>query len=554
MRPAAFARTALLLLATCFSTVGLALAQPAASAAPAAAAIDRGYITPNAVLAAVAHPRRVLTAPEMEFLPLEIISAAGLKELGLDPVQLEEVLAIAVVKDTKQPPQFGLVLRFAEPLRQGGLLPELVRHTTRAEINGKGYRKAAGPEDFSLMRADPRTILIAHDELLGKMLANVANPQPGPAAKLLGQMSGSSDLAAVVALDPVRPLLKAELQKAPVPPAFAGFLTIPDLIVSAEGQLTLLGNGGGALVLRARDEEAAKQLEAMINALLDMAKMGVQIQAGQLAKSQDPVEQATAQYMQRTSGRMIDMFRPVREGDHLSLSAKGVSAQANIATVGIAVGLLLPAVQSAREAARRAQSMNNLKQIALGLLNDETVWGKFPARAICDKQGKPLLSWRVKILPYLDRADLYKAFHLDEPWDSENNKKLIAAMPVIYRNPSSTAPPGVTTYLAVSGKGLMFDGSEGRKPEDIRDGMSNTIMVVEANDDRAVPWTKPDDWECDPQRPLAGLGSAHGGGFCAACADGSVHFFSKSIDPKLFYALLTIAGGEAVNPDAFSGR
>jgi hypothetical protein len=532
-----------------------ALAQaPAAAPTASAAAIDRGYITPDAVLAAVAHPRRLLTAPEMELLPLEIISAAGLKEMGLDPVQLEEVLAIAVVKDTKQPPQLGLVLRFAEPLRQGGLLPELVRHTTRAELNGKGYRKAAGPQDFSLMRADPRTILIAHDDLLGRMLANVANPQPGPAAKLLSQMSGSPDAAAVVALDPVRPLLKAELQKAPVPPAFAGFLTIPDLIVSAEAQLSLLGNGGGSLVLRARDEEAAKQLEAMLNALLDMGKMGVQIQAGQLAKSQDPVEQATAQYMQRTSGRMIDMFRPVREGDHLSLSGKGVSAQANIATTGVLVGLLLPAVQSAREAARRAQSMNNLKQISLGLLNYETSFNKFPPRAIFDKQGKPLLSWRVTILPYLDQGNLYKAFHLDEPWDSEHNKKLIAQMPPQYRNPSSAAPPGMATYLAVSGKGLMFDGSEGRKMAEITDGLSHTIMVVEANDDRAVPWTKPEDWECDPQRPLAGLGSAHPGGFCAACGDGSVHFFSKSIDPKLFYALLTIAGGEVVNPDAIPGR
>ena len=533
-----------------------ASAQPAGGTAPTqpGGGIDRGYIPPDAVLAAVAHPRRALTAPELEFLPLEIISAAGLKELGLDPVQIEEVLAIAVVKDTRQPPQFGLVLRFAEPLRQGGLLPELVRHTTRAELNGKGYRKAAGPEDFSLMRADPRTILIAHDELLGKMLANVADPQPGPAAKLLSQMSGSPDVAAVLALDPVRPLLKAELQKAPVPPAFAGFLTIPDLVVSAEAQLTLLSNGGGALVLRARDEEAAKQLEAMINALLDMAKMGVQMQAGQLAKSQDPVEQATAQYMQRTSGRMIDLFRPVREGDHLSLSGKGVSAQANIATVGIAVGLLLPAVQSAREAGRKAVSMNNLKQIMLTMHNYAASYGSFPPRAIFDKQGKPLLSWRVKMLPYLESQGLYEQFHLDEPWDSEHNKKLIAQMPPQYRNPSSTAPPGTTTYLAVCGKGLMFDGTEGRKMAEITDGTSNTIMVVEANDDRAVPWTKPDDWECDPQRPLTGLGSARPGGFNVAFADGSVRFISKSIDPKTFYALLTIAGGEPINPNAIPGR
>jgi prepilin-type processing-associated H-X9-DG protein len=531
-----------------------ATGQPAASAVPAAAAIDRGYITPNAVLAAVAHPRRLLTAPEMEMLPLEIISAAGLKELGLDPVGIDEILAVAEIPAFQNPPLLGLVLHFNEPLQQGGLLPQLVKRTTRAELNGKGYRKAISREDFSLMRADPQTILIASDELLAKMLTNLAKVEAGPAAKLLGQMSGSPDAAVVLVLDPIRPGLKAELQKAPVPPAFANFLTIPDLIVSAEAQATLLGRGGGSLVLRARDEEAAKQLENMLNALLDMGKMGLQVQAAQMANSQDPIQQATAQYMQRTSGRMIDLLRPVREGDHLSLSAKGISAQANLATTGILVGLLLPAVQSAREAAHRAQSANNLKQINLAMLNHEASHRAFPARAIFDKQGKPLLSWRVKLLSYLDEAGLYNQFHRDEPWDSEHNKKLLAAMPAVYKNPTNPAPPGMTTYLGVSGKGLMFEGSEGRKMSDITDGLSHTIVVVEANNDRAVPWTKPDDWECDPERPLAGLGSAHPGGFYAAFADGSVQFIAKSVDPKSFYALLTIAGGEVINWNAIQGR
>ena len=93
----------------------------------------------------------------------------------------------------------------------------------------------------------------------------------------------------------------------------------------------------------------------------------------------------------------------------------------------------------------------------------------------------------------------------------------------------------------------MFEGTKGRRPAEIRDGLSHTIVLVEADADRAVPWTKPADWECDPEHPLAGLGDAHPGGFNAAFADGSVLFLSKSIDPKIFYALLTIAGGEAID-------
>jgi prepilin-type processing-associated H-X9-DG protein len=96
----------------------------------------------------------------------------------------------------------------------------------------------------------------------------------------------------------------------------------------------------------------------------------------------------------------------------------------------------------------------------------------------------------------------------------------------------------------------MFEGGKGRRLADIKDGLSHTIMLVEANDERAVPWTKPEDWECDPEHPLAGLGDAHPGGFNVAFADGSGSFIRKDIDPKTFYALLTIAGGEPFNlPD-----
>jgi hypothetical protein len=117
-------------------------------------------------------------------------------------------------------------------------------------------------------------------------------------------------------------------------------------------------------------------------------------------------------------------------------------------------------------------------------------------------------------------------------------------MPKVYRNPSSAAPPGKTTYLAVCGKGLMFEGTEGRRLADVTDGLSHTIMVVEANDERAVPWTKPDDWEPDEKNPLAGVGAAHPAGFLALFGDGSVQLISKDIDAKAFYGLLTIAGGE----------
>ena len=220
------------------------------------------------------------------------------------------------------------------------------------------------------------------------------------------------------------------------------------------------------------------------------------------------------------------------------------------AVSGILVALLLPAVQAAREAARRAQSMNNLKQLMLGLLNYESATGAFPAHANYSNDGKPLLSWRVHILPYLEQQALYDQFHLNEPWDSEHNKTLIAKMPAIYLDPSSKHTPadGRTHYLGVVGEKYAFAGTEkGRPIRSFSDGTSMTVTLVQVSDERATPWTKPDDWQPDAQDLLKGLTSSlHPGGFLVGITDGSVRFVSESIDKDLFKGMLTVAGGELI--------
>src|SRR3972149_6212381 len=100
------------------------------------------------------------------------------------------------------------------------------------------------------------------------------------------------------------------------------------------------------------------------------------------------------------------------------------------------------------------------------------------------------------MLQYVEELPLYQEFHLDEPWDSEHNKALIARMPKLYQNPNMALEPGKTTYLAVVGKECIFDGTDkGMKLQQVTDGTSNTLTLVEADADQAVEWTKPDDWE-----------------------------------------------------------
>jgi prepilin-type processing-associated H-X9-DG protein len=208
-----------------------------------------------------------------------------------------------------------------------------------------------------------------------------------------------------------------------------------------------------------------------------------------------------------------------------------------------------------QEAATRSQCVNNLKQIGLAMHNYHTQHKTFPPAYTVDKAGKPLLSWRVLILPYLDQQqELYNEFRLEEPWDSEHNRALIERMPSTYRCPggsSRRSDAGKTTYLTPRGSATIFPGAEGIKIQKITDGTSNTIFAVDAANDRAVIWTKPDDWDIDPKLDLRGIFGHHHGGTNFSFADGSVHFIKETVDPKVFEILLTRDGGEVIGSDSY---
>jgi prepilin-type processing-associated H-X9-DG protein len=221
--------------------------------------------------------------------------------------------------------------------------------------------------------------------------------------------------------------------------------------------------------------------------------------------------------------------------------------------IAVLIALLLPAVQAAREAARRAQCMNNLKQIALAMHNYHDANNVLPPPMTYSPEQQPLLSWRVLLLPYLGEDALYKEFKLDEPWDSPTNKPLLERMPKVFACPSTdfpTTPPAATTYQVLIGPGTIFERPEGIRFADMTDGSSNTLMVVESS--VPVPWTQPGGLAYTPKAPIPQLGSRHPGGFNAAFADGSVRFLKNSLDPATLDAIVTRNGNEVVSVDSYS--
>lgn len=199
--------------------------------------------------------------------------------------------------------------------------------------------------------------------------------------------------------------------------------------------------------------------------------------------------------------------------------------------------------------------MNNLKQIAIALHGYHEAHCGLPPAEHRDKNGKPLLSWRVLLLPYLERQELFKQFHMDEPWDSPHNLQLLPEMPMVFAPTGAVEAPPHSTFLQVFvGKGTAFEQGGFVMPDDFPDGTANTLVVVEAG--IPVPWTKPADLPYDKDQPLPELGGvfkrqigfsikpARIHGLHTLLADGSVRFFPGEPEEPRLRALITRNGNE----------
>jgi len=209
-----------------------------------------------------------------------------------------------------------------------------------------------------------------------------------------------------------------------------------------------------------------------------------------------------------------------------------------------------PATTAAEEQeVARADDTLRLKKVGLALHMYTSANAHLPPAAVRSAEGKPLLSWRVTVLPFLNdpaATALYEKFHLDEPWDGPHNKVLLSSMPADYTPRGPSGVVGGTDIKVFVGPGATFEDGKVVTPKSITDGTSATLMAVQAGP--PVPWTKPEDISFSPDKPLPKLAGPLKGGVLALMVDGSVHFVSDAVKPWTVLAGVVRNDGGGVKP------
>jgi type II secretory pathway pseudopilin PulG len=217
-----------------------------------------------------------------------------------------------------------------------------------------------------------------------------------------------------------------------------------------------------------------------------------------------------------------------------------------VGVIGLLMALLFPpATRCNWPAARRAQCVNNLRQIALALLNYESTYEALPPAYTVDVDGKPLHSWRTLILPYLEQQPLYETIDLSKPWNDPANAKAYATEVSQYRCPELNLPASNTTYLAMVAPNGCFLPDRSRRLSEITDDRGSTLMVIEMDSGHAVHWMAPTDAS---ESLVMGISSKsklnHVGGMNGASVDGSIKFLRADFPAAQRRAMISIAGND----------
>ncbi|MHC4399752.1 MAG: DUF1559 family PulG-like putative transporter [Planctomycetota bacterium] len=445
------------------------------------------------------------------------------------------------------PPAQCVVNRFIEGRQARRLLETYWQGPIRA--TGRGiqertwqgitYYKPPVRGNFSAYLPDERTLLISAEGPLQHLLS--AAGAPGPLADRARQLDLEKHAVIVLAVESFEQQVERLLASLTngLPPHFREITALVDGVKTASLSVDLTADVTASVVLEAKEPAALPDVADAARTWLAAAR-SVNPPGGQATPTNAEQRQApmsmlltklfqAAEVLEQAGQVVVRIHRPTDFDDLLARAVQTMVSGTDPKTDWVETG-------------------RRLREVGRAMLRYNEHHGHFPVWASRSPDGKPLLSWRVHLLPFLGERPLYERFHLDEPWDSAHNLSLVGQMPAAYRS-HDELESGKTSFMVFADDEAPFGEEQGIRMIDIWDGPSNTIMAIEAGPDRAVPWTKPEDLPFDRKDPKPALGQPMRARFLAVYFDGTVHGVTKEADPKVFRRLICHLDGPAFLSD-----
>ena len=505
--------------------------------------IDTTYMMEKASLMVVIRPPAMLAKPELAKLAKFLDGNGNVVPKGTHVTDFRQIMAFAT--DVASGPREVVVYQWAKPVAEAELTKLMAgKNSEIKDVDGKKmYVVSRDGNTRETLLLDEYTTVSGSEEAMNAYLSGKRGVlPPWLPAKAWESFRGDQ---IVMAGDTAR--MRKEIGE--------GMRHSPPLIQAAYASLSPLLDNATSLAAGARldqgplsvhahatakDATSVEPIQKTVEALKLLAQSALKGVRAAIEADQHPDNAAKLSLLDTGDG-LLNNAKFDREGVEVRLST---SAKLDLAQLAASLSRMGSNTQLAR-------ARNNLKMIGLAMLNYEAAQRHFPPAVLYGPDGKTPYSWRVAVLPFLDRDDLYREYHFDEPWDGPNNRKLIEKMPEVFRCPSEPAESTNASYFVLAGPGTMFDGKEGTKVKQIVDGMANTLLIVEAK--RDIPWTKPEDIPYDPAAPLPKLGGYFERGFNVVIADGSVRLLPSTIREKTLRLLITKADRQPVSiQDAMS--
>jgi hypothetical protein len=468
-----------------------------------------------------------------EALPPQFVKEEIEDKLGLAPGDIERATFVMPTQDEKT---FWAVVLATKDFNKDKMVKSFGSDTKEEKAGDKTYYvSAAGKRAFHL--AGPKLLILGEPDAVKNFVEGKKPPaKSGPLDDALDEAAGGKHHLVAAFQVPASAMQQFKNPRGPAPPQMQPFMALTEI---KSGAVT--ADLGSEVQLDVRmtfpDSDKAAAAKKAMDQLIPLAKFGLKMQLDALAKGgQGELAKQAEQALQ-----------------NLSIEQSGSVVRIPLhfkADMGQLAKFVVPELLKAREKATRQASQNNLRELALAMHKYQDAYLRFPPARTA--KG---LSWRVLILPYIGQEALFKEFHINEPWDSPHNKALLPRMPKVFAPPggAKTKEPYSTFYQVFTGRDTPFPTGREMRMADFVDGTFNTLLILEGGE--AVPWTKPDDIAYDANRVLPKLGGAFTGGFNAALADGSVHWFNRAkLSDATLRGAITPAGREHLGVDWFTAR